>query len=103
MRSFFNETVDTVFKYQEQYFYELLKVLLSFAEEVYFLDNYRILQHHLPHLLVRTLELGQQIIALADVAIKCIQRLFSHKGIAERYLSQVIPALEKFINVESKS
>jgi hypothetical protein len=59
MGKFFKQTAEVVFKYQEQYFYELLKVLLSFSEEVYFHDSQRILKHHLPALLVKTFELGQ--------------------------------------------
>jgi hypothetical protein len=55
MKRFFSEGISIVFKYQEQYFYELLKILLNFSEEVYFLDNYRIMKSQLAELLIKTL------------------------------------------------
>lgn len=59
MAKFFHFTVEKVYKFQEQYFYELMKVLLSFSEEVYFSNNYRIIKSHLPKLLVKSLDMGQ--------------------------------------------
>lgn len=104
MRRFFSDGVSIVFKYQEQYFYELLKILLSFSEEVYFLDNYRIMKSQLADLIVKTLEMGQEINSLADTALKCLRRLFrAEKEVFKLYLSGVVPALEKYINVESNS
>ena len=59
MKKFFNEGIVVVFRYQEQYFYEMLKILLSFSEEVYLMDNYQILKSQLSELIVKTLEMGQ--------------------------------------------
>jgi hypothetical protein len=104
MRRFFSEGIVVVFKYQEQYFYELLKILLSFSEEVYFMDNYRIIKSQLAELIIRTLEMGQEIISLAFVAVRCLKNIFTaEKKIAQTYLSSALPALEKYINVDSNS
>jgi hypothetical protein len=82
----------------------MLKILLSFSEEVYFLDNYRIMKSQLAELIVKTLELGQEIISLAFVAVRCLKKLFlAEKEVAQHYLSVTIPALEKYINVDSNT
>jgi hypothetical protein len=66
---------------------------------VYLHDENQIMQHHLSPLLVKTLELGQEITSLADCAIKCLKRMFTlHRTISEKELISVIPALEKIIN-----
>ena len=68
------------------------------------MDNYRIMKSQLSGLIIKTMELGQEIISLADVAIKCLKKLFfTEKVIAQRCLSDAIPALEKFLNVESNT
>lgn len=104
MKRFFSEGISIVFKYQEQYFYELLKILLSFSEEVYFLDNYRIVKSQLADLIIKTLEMGQEINSLADSAVRCLKRLFrAQKEVFKLSLSTVVPALEKYINVDSDS
>lgn len=55
MKRFFIEGIAAVFKYQGHYFYELLKILLSFSQEVYFLDNFRIIKSQLADLVIKTL------------------------------------------------
>ena len=55
MRRFFNESAAVVFKYQEQFCYELLKILLSFSEQLYLHDNCRILKYQLSELIIKGL------------------------------------------------
>ena len=82
----------------------MLKILLSFSEEVYFMDNYRIVQSELAPLIIKALELGQEIISLAYIAVKCLKKMFqAEKNIAQKCLASAIPSLDKYINVESNT
>ena len=48
--------------------------------------------------------MGQYIISLAFVAVRCLKKVFTaEKKLAQLYLSPAIPALEKYINVDSNS
>lgn len=100
MAKFFHFTVQKVYKFQEQYFYELIKVLLSFGEEVYCSADYRILKSHLPKLLVKALDMGQEIVSLANAALRCTERLFAaERPMARNYLLPVISSLEQYLNL----
>ena len=90
---------ENLFKYQENYFYEALKMLLSVPYQVFLLNDCEILKNALPGIIIKALELGQEIITLSHETIKTISILFEkEKSLSVKYLTGCIPYLEKYIN-----
>lgn len=102
MAKFFHFALQKVYKFQEQYFYELVKLLLSFPDELYCSNHYRILKSHLPKLLAKALDIGQEVPSLASAALRCTQRLFkAERAVAEGCLLPVIACFQKYVNLAS--
>lgn len=99
LSNFFKFVCENIFKYQENYFYEALKMLLSMPYQLFLLDDSEILKNNLPSIIMKSLELGQEIISLSYETIASIAILFHHcKAESVKYLTGCIPYLEKYIN-----
>lgn len=85
--------------------YEALKVLMSTPIEVVALGNYKILKYQLPSILIRSLEMGQEVPSLAYSALHCLEWLYtsSERKRVEESLNIVIPEFEKYISARENS
>lgn len=55
LTNFYKFVCDNIFKYQENYFYEALKMLMSMPLKVFLADDCDILKNHLPGIITKSL------------------------------------------------
>jgi hypothetical protein len=66
---------------------------MSTPIEVIYMNVFKILKHQLPSVLLKSLDLGQEVPSLAFSALRCLEFLFTstERRRVEKALSSVIP------------